>query len=317
MLSNAEEKSRTACREGWAESVRKVRASPVLVGGDGNGARTFFVRPGERIPGEALHPSELGLCSVPAMAPLAFQADFLDKVPGVSRGTREIQPEAPRVLVLGNADLDSVLPDGGLPKGSVTELSVEGGAALTTSLSLLACRAAAEEAIRQGGEAPWCAFIDPSRTLHGPGVRSHGVDPSRLLVVRPPIEALERTAIRLVESHAFAVVVVDSVGTPGALISVSLASWPRVVRRLALAAEESGACVIVITDGELPRASPLPVALRLELRRTSEDRLTVRVAKDRRGRVSESHTLRLGKSRAKGLRSTLPGAASVAVARHD
>lgn len=221
------------------------------------------------------------------------------RLPGVRRV--EDVPEAQRVLAAGIPELDSILPDGGFPKGAVSEFSVRGGSALATSLALAACRTAAEEAARRGGEVPWCAFVDPSRTLHGPGVESAGVELSRLLIVQPPLTALERTAIRLVESHAFAVVIVDTLGALGASLGVSLATWPRVVRRLALAAEASGTSVLMVTDAEVSRPLPLPVALRLDLERLSVDRLSVRIAKERRGRVSGPHRIVWGKARAKVL----------------
>jgi recombination protein RecA len=183
----------------------------------------------------------------------------------------------------------------------VVELSVAGGAALATSVALAACRAAGEEATRGGGEAPWCAFVDPSLTLHGPGVAGAAIDLKRLLVVRPSLEALGRTAIRLVESQAFSVVVIDTVGTPGAPLDVGLASWPRVVRRLAMAADEGSSTVLLITDSEARRPLPLPVALRLELQRPGAERLSVRVAKERRGRISSPRTIVWAKPKAKVL----------------
>ena len=44
---------------------------------------------------------------------------------------------------------------------------------------------------------------------------------------------------------------------------------------------------------------PLPAALRLELERPSEERLTLRVAKDRRGRVAPPVSIALGREAAK------------------
>ncbi|HVW30888.1 MAG TPA: recombinase A [Polyangiaceae bacterium] len=216
--------------------------------------------------------------------------------PGESGGTDE-----PKVLPLGIDELDSLLPGGGLPRGGVVELSVAGGVALATSVALAACRAAGEAARAAGGDVPWCAFVDPSQTLHGPGVQGAQVNLERLLVVRPSVEALGRTAIRLVESQAFSVVVVDTVGVPGAALDVALSAWPRVVRRLAMAAGEGGTTVLLITDTEAHRPLPLPVALRLELQRPGADRLSVQIAKERRGRISHPRTINWAKPRAKVL----------------
>jgi recombination protein RecA len=103
-------------------------------------------------------------------------------------------------------------------------------------------------------------------------------------------------ALRIVESRAFALTVIDTVGAPGAAAltapradgqpGLSLGPWARIVRRLSLAVEATEACVLLITDSAAARPVPLPVAMRIELGRPSESRLSLRIAKDRRGRVS-------------------------------
>jgi hypothetical protein len=234
---------------------------------------------------------------------MALPAHLLEQLPPQFRqGQSGAGPlQGAKSLPLGIAELDALLPGGGLPRGGVVELSVTGGAALATSVVLAACRAAAREAAEVGAEPPWCAFVDPSMTLHGPGVASAAVDLERLLVVRPSVDALGRTAIRLVESQAFSVVAVDTVGVPGAALNVALTAWPRIVRRLAMASEESSATVLLITDAEARRPLPLPVALRLELQRPDAARLSVRIAKERRGRISQPRVITWAKPRAKVL----------------
>jgi hypothetical protein len=245
---------------------------------------------------------------------MALPAHLLERLPahvrrgeplssGVSEGMKGARHG---VLPLGSAELNAILPDGGLPRGSVVELSVTGGLAVATSLALAACRSAQEEAVAHGGAVPWCAFVDPSSSLYGPGVVAAGVALGRLLIVRPSLEALERTAIRLAESQSFSVVVVDTMGVPGAPLDVGLGAWPRVVRRLTLGVEGSGSCVILVTDAEARRPLPLPVALRLELARVTEDRLSVRIGKERRGRVSGPHRVAWTKPKAKPLLPTRP-----------
>ncbi|HEX2870936.1 MAG TPA: recombinase A [Polyangiaceae bacterium] len=189
-------------------------------------------------------------------------------------------------LSFGIPELDGLLPDGGLQRGSVVELCTAGEGAVGTSLGLAACAQAQAEARARGGHTPWCAFIDPSGTLYGPGVAAAGVELSRLLVVRPPLSALSRVALRLAESEAFAVVVIDLAGVVGERVSIPLGTWPRVVRRLALAIEGTGHSVLLLTREADRRPLPLPVAQRLEVSRPSADKLMVRVAKDQRGRVS-------------------------------
>jgi recombination protein RecA len=117
-------------------------------------------------------------------------------------------------------------------------------------------------------------------------VAAAGVELSRLLVVRPPLPALSRVALRLAESEAFAVVVVDLTGVVGGRVSVPLGTWPRVVRRLAMAIEGTGHSVLLLTREADRRPLPLPVAQRLELARPAADKLMVRLAKDQRGRIS-------------------------------
>jgi hypothetical protein len=227
-----------------------------------------------------------------------------------------------RVLALGVPELDEVLPRGGLLQGSVTELQVRGAGGAATSFALCACRAAqmagsswaasswaatadgepsrkdasgrGQRSARLGSESvPWCAFIDPSASLFAPGVARLGVELDRLLVVHPDIDAVARTAVRITEARAVAMLVVD---LRGALGNLSSHRWPShstaspnmqgVVRRLALSVKNLATCVLLITDAGSPRTLPLPVAMRLEFARASASHFEVRVAKERTGRVS-------------------------------
>ena len=234
---------------------------------------------------------------------MVLPAHLLEQLPtGVSLGIGGVEAPANEattarasVLPLQLSELDAHLPDQGLLKGAVVELAVT-GASLATSIALAACRAAQQEGLDRGGELGWSAFIDPTGTLYAPGVAQAGVALERLLVVRPPLEALGRVALRIVESHAFGLTVIDTVGVPGAVAlaapraegqsGLALGPWARIVRRLSLAVEATEACVLLITDSATARPVPLPVAMRIELGRPSESRLSLRIAKDRRGRVS-------------------------------
>jgi recombination protein RecA len=206
--------------------------------------------------------------------------------------------ERPRPLTLGWPQLDESLPDGGLPRG-IVELSAPGKLGGATSVALAAVR----EAQARGPNA-WCAWIDPEATLHAPGLVAAGVDLSRMLVVRPPRPLLGKVGVKLVAAGAFEVVVVDvdslgsssrDPGAPGVLAASPSRSrgWAPelLVRKLALAAEPSGATVLLLTDASKPRAATWPVALRLELSRPDAGSLVVRVAKDRRGRVGLARTV--------------------------
>lgn len=209
-------------------------------------------------------------------------------------------PAAAKAKILPlQSRLEAVLPDGGLPRGAVVEVASSRGLARATSLALLACSAAQHEARLRSGDpltvGAWCAFVDPWATLHAPALTASRVDPSRLLVVRPPLDAIARVAVRIAESRAFTLVAVDTVGVPGAALaashlvdSVRLERWPTVVRRLAIAVERTDTTVVLLTDSAAHRTLPLPVSLRLELTRqlsSGSEQWLVRVAKERHGRV--------------------------------
>lgn len=219
----------------------------------------------------------------------------------------------PAPLRLGGA-LDDALPDGGLPRG-VIELASPRALGGATSVAIAAVRAAQAKDARA-----WCGWIDPEGTLYAPGLARGGVDLARLLVVRPPRAELGRVAVKVAAARALDVLVVDmdACGVSGGLRG----AWPSpepmdpkppkelerqgrravppevIVRKLALLAEEGGTCILLITDRDAPRRAAWPVALRLELERGPES-LTVRVAKDKRGRIGLKKTLGWG-----------PGAAS-------
>jgi recombination protein RecA len=125
-----------------------------------------------------------------------------------------------------------------------------------------------------------------------------------MLVVRPSRALLGRVAVKVVSAGAFEVVVVDYDAIPGTIGEGTSQGWERgaggkrkawapevLVRKLALASESNRATVLLLTDATRPRAVPWPVALRLELTRPSRDELSVRVAKDRRGRIGVAKTI--------------------------
>jgi recombination protein RecA len=207
-------------------------------------------------------------------------------------------PEARRsssALALSWPGLGDLLPDGGLPRG-VVELAAPRALGGSTSVAFAAVRAGQARA-----ESAWCAWLDPEGTLHGPGLVAAGVDLARMLVVRPSRAQLGRVAVKVVGAGAFEVVVVDFDALPGSEglrhpqtrhRPASKAWAPEVlVRKLALSAESSGATVLLLTDSTRPRATPWPVALRLELSRPNREGLFVRIAKDRRGRIGMAKTV--------------------------
>ncbi len=239
-------------------------------------------------------------------------APFLRKIPGVTLGrpALDLDEGRTRSLPVRLGGIDEALPDGGLPRGAVVELAAPYGLARATSIALAACAAAQEEARVRGGEGTtgaWCAWLEPASeaaagtgadksSLFAPAVARAGVDLARLLVIRPPVEALARVAARAAQSRVFSVIVVDLAGVPGRRPEVRLDRWVNPVRRLAMAVEGLETTVILLTDALTPRALPLPVALRLEVERAAPDRIRLAVAKDRRGRVAPARQVTLPSS---------------------
>lgn len=236
---------------------------------------------------------------------LALDAATLARL-GVLQGTNALAPNE-TVLPLDWPELERVLPDHGLPRGVIEIASpitkhgaMRGGA---TTIALSAVRAA-HAADPRG----WCAWVTESTAppLYAPAAAQAGVDLERLLVVRPSPADLARTAVKVASSGAFELVVVDApAGLDGklAIASPSGGAAKRgtsrarvdgsvVVRKLALAAEEKGTSCIVLTNVFTARSAPWPVALRMEVERRPEA-IAVRVTKDRRGRASSQHVVRV------------------------
>jgi hypothetical protein len=210
--------------------------------------------------------------------------------------------EETSVLPFGIPAIDQALPDGGLPRGAVVELTSNRGLGRATSFALSACAAAQRLAKLRSGDdrtiGAWCAFVDPWRTLNAPGVAHAGVDLDRLLVVRPSVEAITRVAVRAASSRAFSMIAIDTLDLRR---SSRIDKWTNVVRRMAIAIEGTDSTVLLLTDSSAPRSVVLPTALRIELDVIARDSLrgdpgapprdgrpisTLRIAKDRRGRVS-------------------------------
>jgi recombination protein RecA len=233
---------------------------------------------------------------------------------GVLQGTSALAPTEV-ILSLDWPELERVLPDRGLPRG-VIELASAGGARVSKGVARGGATTIALSAVRAVHAADahhpraWCAWITESNApaLFAPAVAQAGVDLERLLVVRPSSVDLARTVVKVAASGAFDLVVVDApAGLDGRLslasgqsaagshargASRSRVDGSVVIRKLALAAEEKGTTFIVLTNIDTARAVPWPVALRVEVERRPEA-IAVRVTKDRRGRASSQHVVRV------------------------
>jgi recombination protein RecA len=196
-------------------------------------------------------------------------------------------------LALGWPELDALLPEGGLPLG-VVELASSRGLGGATSVALCAARA-----VHHKNSQAWVAWLDPDVTLYAPGVRTSGVDLQRLLVIQPPWELVGPIAVKVSKSGAFEAIVVDldrwrTEPTPRS--SGGKKMWPRevLVRKLALAAEQQACRVLLLTHLEQSRRVPLPVGLRLELKRHDPATLEVRITKEKQGRLTGPVRVPLG-----------------------
>lgn len=178
-----------------------------------------------------------------------------------------------------------VLVDGRMPRGQVVQFASMSGLSSGTCLALDVCWSAQNQAFLHTGQPCWCAFVDPGRSLHAPGVAAHGVHLDRLLVMYPPVQAIGRSSVRLAQSGVFEVVVIDLHGVPGASISLPLAPWRNIVRRLSIAARQTNCCVLLLTDHRAAVNAGLPVAMRIELQRPGVELFRARIGKERHARI--------------------------------
>jgi len=236
---------------------------------------------------------------------------------GVLQGTSTLgNDDASRATIpLDWPELERILPDHGLPRG-VIELASPAASAASATSATSATSVTRQGALRGGAttialsalraahaasERAWCAWITDkaSPSLYAPAVAQAGVDLDRLLVVRPEAQALARTVVKVAASGAFDLVVVDAasgldgrVGPGAGKGSRSRVDGSVIVRKLALASEETGTSFLLLTNMFASRPVPWPVALRLEVERRP-DAISVRVTKDRRGRASSQHVVRV------------------------
>jgi hypothetical protein len=202
---------------------------------------------------------------------------------GTPRGEHDLLPMSP--------PLSGVLPEGGFPRGGVVELSSPSNLGHGMSIALAACAASQEESVRAGRDKAWCAFLDPDRTLFGPALQDRGVSLDRLLVLRPPRALLSRVAVQVAAARIFSVIVIDVSSVPGASSREqhrfeSMETWSKVARRLALSLEKTPTTLFLLTRAEAHRPLSLPVAMRIELENVDPERLVVKVAKEKFGRVA-------------------------------
>lgn len=180
-------------------------------------------------------------------------------------------------LRTGVEAFDELLPGGGLPLGQVVELWGEAASGRTS----LALRAVAS-AHREGR---LCAYVDGPGELYPPAAVAAGVDPARLLIVRPKTaEQLAWSAVQLVRSGAFACVVLDLTRGPKGTGGVRLS--PAEGKRLMDAAGRGGSLLLLLTAPEAPGDG----MMRLRTEARDDEGLSVEVVRSRQGGIG-SRTL--------------------------
>ena len=182
-----------------------------------------------------------------------------------------------------------------------------------TRFALSACASAqhgSEDEPTLASPKRWCAWVDSSRTLFAPGVAQAGVCLERLLVVQPEPRDMARIAVRLAASGVFSMLVSDRCGVPGSALPHAVAPrtsastrrdtrpaanirWSTAVRRLALAAQESETTILLLSRNAQATRDTLPTTMRIELGRPALERLSLRIAKDKRGRLQGPQSIPL------------------------
>jgi len=175
-----------------------------------------------------------------------------------------------RPVTTGCSPLDRILPQRGLYQGSLVEWLVRGDGTAVETLAMLAAR----EASRERGAV---VVIDPNGEFYPPAAVRLGIDPARLIVVRTTGTADNAWALHQV------------VRCPG---TAAVLAWPelyrgkldsRTLRRLQLAAEQSGAIGLLIRP-DRARHEPSWAGVRLLI-----EPLPLRIRERRRLRI---HLLR-------------------------
>lgn len=171
-------------------------------------------------------------------------------------------------IATGFAALDAVLPGGGWPLGTLTELlPARTGIGELSLLAPVLARLSREDA-------RWLLWIAPPHVPYAPALVAAGIDPARLIVVHPRSAAEALWAARQALASKGASAVLAWLGTPDM----------HSLRRLQLAAEQSQTFACLLRP---PHAADdfSPAALRLRLDAGSNHRLAVQVLKRRGPRL--------------------------------
>lgn len=161
-------------------------------------------------------------------------------------------------LSSGYPQLDALLPGGGWPAARLTEVAVErwGSGELALFMPLLArlCANGEQAASRPARASGWIAWIAPPFLPYAPALAAAGIDPARMLLVRPGDDA---AALWAAEQALRS-------GSCRLVLAWAEKARPGCLRRLQLAAE-AGQTPLVLFRPPAALAAPSTAALRLGL----------------------------------------------------
>jgi hypothetical protein len=184
--------------------------------------------------------------------------------PAIWRGNDCARVALPSVPT-GYAELDILLPGGGWPAGVLTEICRERSGIGELQLVMPA-------AARLSHAGRWIIIIAPPHIPYAPALAAHGVQLSRLMLVRPEADKEKFWACEQALRSACC----------GAVLMWTDHSREHSVRRLQLAAERGGALAMLFRSS---RAIPLvTAALRLHIGK-SDGKAIVRILKRRGGGI--------------------------------
>lgn len=176
-----------------------------------------------------------------------------------------------RVVSTGFATLDAAL-HGGWPVGRLIELLVEPHG--IGELGLLLPALVGQPGADKHGPGKWIVLIAPPYIPYAPAFAARGLKMSRLLVVRCRQQAeVLWAAEQALHSN-----------TCSAVLAWSDGADERSLRRLQLAAEAGGACLLVLFRSLRLRRRRSPAALRIQLRPAADGTLELDVFKNHGGR---------------------------------
>ena len=174
---------------------------------------------------------------------------------------------APQTVSTGFRALDARLPGGGWPLATLVELLVPAAGVGEIRLLLPALRSLTAA----GTEPRWVAWLAPPHLPYAPALADAGLDPARMLVVRP----------RAGVDRLWAMEQALRSGACAAVLGWAGEARDPMLRRLKLAAEEGGTSAFLLRPSA-HRCEASPAALRLALA-ARDAGLDVEVLKSRYG----------------------------------